>query len=171
MVRVRPGAGNFVALMLVGAVAATLWGAACSAPVDLSKDLQVADVNTGWFDAGIVGGKNKLVPSISFVLKNRSDRPITSVQLNVAYWRAGDDGEWDDMYLADAIDYDGLVSGAQTATITARGKVGYTGEQPRAEMLQHRSFVDASARIFAKRGSSQWVKLGEFPIERRLLIH
>lgn len=162
--------GGNVLLGLVGACAVSLAAASCGPPVDLAKDLQVAEVGTGWFDAGIVAGKNKLVPSVSFVLKNTSDHPVTSVQLNIAYWRTGDDGEWDDMYVANAIDQNGLTAGAQTATITARGKVGYTGEQPRAEMLQHQSFVDATARIFAKRGSSQWVKLGEFPIERRLLI-
>jgi hypothetical protein len=170
MSAVRPGARTAVALTLAGAVTVALWAAACGSPADLTKALQVAEVSTGWFDAGIVDGKNKLVPSVSFVLKNTSDRPIASVQLSVAYWRAGDDGEWDDLYVANAIDSNGLAAGAQTGTITARGKVGYTGEQPRAEILQHQSFVDATARIFAKRGSSQWVKLGEFPIERRLLI-
>ena len=36
----------------------------CSPPVDLSKGLQVQVVSTGWLDAGIVDGKNKLVPII-----------------------------------------------------------------------------------------------------------
>ncbi len=38
----------------------------CSKPVDLPKVLEVTDVTTGYFDAGIVeGNKNKIVPTIS----------------------------------------------------------------------------------------------------------
>ena len=44
--------------------------AACTQEVDLKQALQVTDVTTGWFDAGIVDGKNKLVPSITFRLRN-----------------------------------------------------------------------------------------------------
>ena len=46
--------------------------AGCGPAVDLTKGLQVTIVNTGWFDVGIVNGQNKLVPSISFTLKNVS---------------------------------------------------------------------------------------------------
>ncbi len=158
-------AGRWRAAAIVSALAA----AACGPPVDLARDLQVIDVETGWFDAGIVAGKNKLVPDISFVLENVSDHPIRGVQINLAFWRRGEDGEFDDAFVANALGRDGLAPGGRTPRIRLRGKVGYTGEQPRAEMLQHRLFVDATAKVFVKAGASQWVLLGEFPIERRLL--
>jgi hypothetical protein len=151
------------------AAAVLLGAAACGPPLDLKKDLQVVDVRTGWYDAGILNGKNKLIPSVSFALKNVSDHPVGSVQMNLAFWRKGEDGEFDDAYLAGAIDRGGLAPGDQTTTITLRGKVGYTGEQPRAEMLAHSLFVDVTARIFVKRGSAQWTLLGEYPVERHLL--
>jgi hypothetical protein len=154
---------------LTALVALVLGAAACGPSIDLRKDLQVVDVSTGWFDAGIVAGKNKLVPSITFVLKNASDHKVNSVQLNLSFWRKGEDGEFDSAFLQTAIDSTGLAPGAQSAPITLRGSVGYTGEQPRLEMLEHRLFVDATARLTIKRGSSLWVQLGEFPIERRLL--
>lgn len=154
---------------LAALLALVLATAACGPEVDLRQDLQVADVSTGWFDAGIVDGKNKLVPSITFSLKNGSDHTVNSVQLNLAFWRKGEDGEFDDAFLQSAIDATGLAPGEQSAPITLRGSVGYTGEQPRLEMLQHSAFVDVTARLFVKRGSSSWVPLGEFPIERRLL--
>jgi hypothetical protein len=144
-------------------------GLACGPSVDLARDLQIVDVQTGWFDAGVVAGKNKLVPDISFALKNVSDHPIRSLQINLAFWRKGEDGEFDDAFVANALGREGLAPGATTPPIRLRGKVGYTGEQPRAEMLQHRLFVDATAKVFVKSGASQWVLLGEFPIERRLL--
>jgi len=153
-------------------VALVLGAAACGPSIDLKQDLQVVDVTTGWFDAGIVsGGKNKLVPSITFVLKNASDHKVNSVQLNLSFWRKGGDGEFDSAFLQTAINSTGLAPGAQSAPITLRGSVGYTGDVglTRAEMLQHSAFVDVTARLFVKRGSSVWIQLGEFPIERRLL--
>ena len=32
---------------------------------EVEKDLKIVEVRTGWFDLGVVGGMNKLVPSIS----------------------------------------------------------------------------------------------------------
>jgi hypothetical protein len=47
---------------------------ACGPTVDLTKGLQVAIVNSGWYDLGIVNGQNKLVPSVTFTLRNSSDQ-------------------------------------------------------------------------------------------------
>jgi hypothetical protein len=36
-------------------------------------------------------------------------------------------------------------------------------------MLQNKEFVDARVEIFGKHGSRNWVKMGEYPIDRQLL--
>jgi hypothetical protein len=47
---------------------------------DVTTDLKIVNVQTGWYDLGIVeGGQNKLVPSITLSLQNVSDRDIASV--------------------------------------------------------------------------------------------
>ena len=47
---------------------------------------------------------------------------------------------------------------------------GYTGsDQSRQEMLQNTHFVDAKVDLFAKYGSTQWTRLGTYPIARQLL--
>jgi len=143
--------------------------AGCSQPVDLKAGLHIVDVSTGWFDRGIVDGKNKLVPSITFSLRNTADVPIRSVQLNAKFVRVGEGDEWDVIFVARALDPSGLAPGEESKPIVIRAKLGYTSEEPRAEMLQHRLFVDARVQIFAKHLSAQWVELGQFPIERRLL--
>ena len=60
-------------------------------------------------------------------------------------------------------------AGAQSKPVTVRAKYGFTGQQPRAEMLQHRMFQDFTVRLFAKHGSTQWTLLGEYPVTRQLL--
>ena len=47
---------------------AVLLVAGCSRSVDVKQALEVADATSGWYDAGIVNGKNKIVPSVTFRL-------------------------------------------------------------------------------------------------------
>jgi hypothetical protein len=50
-----------------------------------------------------------------------------------------------------------------------RSTLGYTGEQPRMQMLQNREFIDTKVEIYLKQGSRVWAKLAEYPIQRQLL--
>jgi hypothetical protein len=150
------------------AVLASWSTAACSAGADVSTALQVLDVSTGWFDVGIVNGQNKLVPSVTFKLKNISDRPVTTLQANVLFHRVNSPEEWGSGFLRVA-GSEGLAAGATTDPLTVKSDLGYTGSETRADMLKNSQFVDAKVRILAKSGSNYWQPLGEYPIERRLL--
>ena len=147
------------------AFAACLFNA-CGKPVDLKQSIEVTDVTAGWFDAGIVAGKNKLVPSVTFKLKKRQDVRLSSVSLNVSFVFKKDTDPNDDVYVQNI-----PFEGAETAPITVRSKVGYTGDPPqtRAEMLKNSEFRDMDARIFAKQSSSQWVELQRVDIARQLI--
>ena len=136
---------------------------------EVDKDLQIIDVNTGWYDAGVQkDGNNKLVPSVSLGLRNVSDRDIASVQLNAVFRRVGEGEAWGEHFII-AINSGGLAVGATTQPIVLRSTLGYTGTDPRLQMLQNREFVDAKVEIYGKHGSATWVKMGEFQIDRELL--
>jgi hypothetical protein len=139
---------------------------ACGKPVDLKQSLQVTDVSSGWFDAGIQAGKNKLVPSVTFKLKKNADVNLSSVSLNVAFMFAGSSDHADDVYVQSV-----PFEGSETKPVVVRTQWGYTGDPPqtRAEMLKHSQFRDMEASIFAKQSSSQWVELQRVPITRQLL--
>ena len=142
----------------------------CGPTVDLTKGLQVEIVSSGWFDAGIVNGQNKLVPTVSFTLKNVSDQTLVTLQINALFRRVGESEEWGSAFLT-AVGSDGLAPGVTTAALTARSQLGYTGsDQSRLEMLQNTQFVDARVQVFAKYASTQWAKVGEYPITRELLV-
>jgi hypothetical protein len=141
----------------------------CGPSVDVKQALQVTDVVTGWYDAGIVeGNKNKLVPRVSFRVKNVSNESVASVQLNAVFRVVGDVQELGSMFVR-GIGPEGLAAGQATETFSLQSTLGYTGEQPRLQMLQHEQFQDAQVEIFAKPGSGQWVKLAEYKIDRQLL--
>ena len=143
--------------------------AGCGPDVDLTKALQVEVVSTGWFDAGIVNGQNKLVPSISFKLRNVSDQKLSALQVNARFSRVTEPEEWGNGFLA-SVGSGGLAPGTMTAVLNIKSQLGYTGsDQSRPEMLQNSQFVDAKVELAAKYGGTQWKRLGEYPIKRQLL--
>ena len=149
-------------------LALALASSSCSRvnPVDV---LEAYEVVTGWYDAGILeGGKNKLVPSVSLKLRNKSDQAVSSVQINAVFRRVGEQEMWGE-HFSWAIRGEELAPAASTEPLVLRSNLGYTGEQPRMQMLQNKEFVDAKVDIFLKQGSQSWAKLAEFPIQRQLL--
>jgi hypothetical protein len=144
--------------------------AACSSPeVDVASAVQVTDVTSGWFDAGLDElGRNKLVPTVSLRLENAGKEQLGLLQINGVFRRVGEDTEWGNT-LVRAVGTEGLNPGAATDALVLRSPLGYTGEQPRMEMLSHKDFVDVKLELFAKHRSNQWVKLNEYVIERQLL--
>lgn len=149
----------------------------CSRPADLKQVLQVTDLAGGYHDAGIVDGRNKLVPSITFRLKKSTDDSLRPLSLNVVFKKRsrpgvavppGSDAEegWDETFVQN-VPFDGN----QTALLTVQTNAGYTGDPPqsRADILTHSMFQDVRVHIFAKHSSSQWVEIGAFDIPRQVL--
>jgi hypothetical protein len=160
---------RFSVLLLACFLGLPLAHSACTRNIDLPHALQIVDVTTGWFDAGIVeGGKNKLVPSVSFRLKNTGAYPVHGLQVNSVFRRVKETEEWGSAFVM-PFGSEGLAPSATSQPLVLRSPLGYTGLQPRAQMLQNHEFVDATVQIFGKQGSAQWVKLGEFIIQRQLL--
>jgi hypothetical protein len=156
------------ACRLAATACAVLAAWACGSAVNVQQALQVTDVVTGYYDVGVVDGKNKLVPSISFQVRNTADRTVSSVQLNAVFRVVGDQEELGSAFVR-GIDASGLAPGASTEAFVLRSSLGYTGEQPRAQMLQHKEFRDVQVEVFAKHGAEQWVKLGQYKVDRQLL--
>jgi hypothetical protein len=153
---------------LILLAAAVLPAAACGPTVDLSKALTVDIVSTGWYDDGIVNGKNKLVPSVTFRLTNQADQTLGTLQVNALFRRVNEKDEWGSG-LVTAAGSEGLAPHATTPPLTVRSPLGYTGTDSRQQMLHNHEFVDAKVELFAKYGSVQWKRVGEYPIERRLI--
>jgi len=105
------------------ALVLALVAASCSPTIDLSTGLQVVDVSTGWWDAGIVDGQNKLVPMVTFKFKNVSDRPLNILQANVVFRRVTEDKEWGSM-LVRITGPEVLAPGATAESKTEKSQLG-----------------------------------------------
>jgi hypothetical protein len=157
--------GRRIVPLLVVWLAALALGA-CRERVDLREVVQVTDVSSGWFDAGVQNGMNKLVPSVTFTLKKTRDVDFTALSLNLTYKLVGSTENSDDVFVQNV-----PFEGSETAPIVVRTKWGYTAAPPqtRAEMLQNSHFSDVEVQIFAKQSSSQWVELERVKVARQLL--
>jgi hypothetical protein len=150
------------------AILAVVVSSACGPTVDLTTGLQIEGISTGWLNAGVVDGRNKLVPAVSFTLKNVSDRKLPVLQLNAVFRRVSQDEEWGSRFKM-VSGSSGLAPGADTGPLTLEAELGYTGTDPHDALLRNSQFVDAKVDLFAKYGSTQWTRLGEYPIARQLI--
>lgn len=135
---------------------------------EVENDLRIVEVRTGWHDAGIVNGQNKLVPSVSFKIQNVSQAAIDGVQINAVFRRVNEPEAWGDRLIR-GIGDEGLAPGATGRTLVVRSERGYTGDESRLQMLKNSQFVDAKVELFGKHGSRTWVKMAEFQIDRELV--
>ena len=142
----------------------------CAPDVDLRKGLQILDVSTGWFDDGLKNGQNKLVPAITFKLKNVSDQKLSVIQVNVLFKQVDNPAEWGSGLLS-VVGSKGLAPGATTETLMVKSDHGYTGEDARQDMLKNSHFVDARIEFSAKYGAVQWTRLADFPVTRTLIAN
>jgi hypothetical protein len=164
-------AGTLVCLLALALTAAS----SCGRQVDFKQALQITDISGGWYDFGIVDGKNKLVPSVTFRIRKPADVEIRSLDLNVHFKKIAAENptskeaeeELDEVF-RQRVEFS---EGNQTALLTVRPETGFTGDAPqtRAEIMAHRLFRDVRARVFAKQSSTTWVELVSYDIPRVLI--
>jgi hypothetical protein len=144
----------------------------CRQQVDFKQSLEVTDVSGGWYDFGIVDGRNKLVPSLTFRVRKRPEVRLRSISLNVHFKKIvsadkKEEVELDEVFLQ-TVEFS---EGNQTPMLTVRPEHGYTADPPqtRAQMLEHSQFQDVRTRVFAKQSSTTWVQLLEYDLPRVLI--
>jgi hypothetical protein len=159
----RFGTRSLLLLVLGLALSGT---AACGPQIDLNQ-LEATEVTSGYYDFGVVDGLNKLVPSISFRLKNNGTVPADRVALTVSFWQDGKDGELDSKEVR-GIGAEDVPPGGLSDVVLVRSAWGYTLQQPRAELFINSEFKDFTAKLFAKRGG-KIVPIGQFKIDQRII--
>lgn len=161
------------AVARAGALTLAVVLAGCGRPVDVKQVLRASDISTGYHDAGVVEGRNKLVPSVTFTLRKSTNDSVRPLSLNVVFKRlplaasgAAGEEDWEEVFLQNV-----TFQGNETAPLTVRPAHGYTGDPPqsRAEMLANSQFRDMRVHLFAKQGSGQWAEIASFDVARQLL--
>jgi hypothetical protein len=151
------------------ALAALIVMCGCTPDVDIKQTFRITDMSGGWYDAGIVDGKNKLIPTVMFRVEKTTSGEVRPLSINVLFKqiKGETDEEWDDVFLQ-KVDFS---EGNRTTLLTIRPTAGSIGDPPQShmDMLKNSYFVDIRAVIFAKQSSSNWVELARYDIPRLLL--
>jgi hypothetical protein len=148
----------------------TAWG--CGPQPDITTVKLVPQIS-GYHFAGIVPageqfeGQNRILPTVTFQLKNEGTLPVDYVDITVAFWPAGADSDKDSK-LIHAIGKAPLQPGATSDTMTVQSDVGFSSPLAPAEFFTSRFFVDFKVKVFARRSGSN-ASLGEITVERRVL--
>jgi|KBSMisStandDraft_5_1062788.scaffolds.fasta_scaffold323395_2 hypothetical protein len=154
---------------VVALLALMLAPAACGPDIDIQKSLTITDVISGYYDNGLKDGWNHLLPSLTFRIANSASSSVTGLELTVAFWQEGADGEMDSV-LVQRIGNDTIPANGASDPVTVRGTVGYRLEEARADLFTHSLFKDVTAKIFARRGGRIY-PIGSVKLDHQIIPH
>ena len=144
------------------------WPAGCGPSIDVAAALRLESVSTGWVDVGPVGSSNKLVPAVEFTIKNASDRTLAPVQVNAVFRRVGESSEWSNGTVT-AAGSSGSRRPRRPIASSSRAAPATPGPTGGGTCSSNSEFVDATVDVFARYGSRQWTRVGEYRIARQII--
>jgi len=142
--------------------------AGCSPSVDLTRAVRLEGISTGWYEASADAGQIKLVPAISFKLRNVSNDTLRTLQVNAIFKRVSEDTEWGSDFRT-VVGSTGLYPADTTGRVFVKSGLGYVGSDSRFDLLKNSQFVDAHVEIYAKSMAGGWTPVGSYPIARQFI--
>jgi len=135
---------------------------------ELEKSIEILDVETKWVKKIYIPWPPKLtlVPAVSFRVKNISDKPMRYVYFNANFKFRGDLERLGDSYIA-AIRGDPVMPGETSDPILMKSNYGVEGKNI-ASFKTNPQWKVAFVEIFAKSQGSQYIKLGNWQISRKI---
>ena len=157
--------------IIVLVVSLGLGFAACAkTPTDeqVKAMMQITDVSTKWVSKSYQPWPPNLilVPTISFRVKNLSDKPLTYVNFNAIFKFKDDALNLGDNFLA-AIRGTPVPPGELSPTITLKSNFGSEGRSL-ATFQKNPQWRQVEVKIFAQTHGSRLVPLGEWDVSREI---
>lgn len=151
---------------VVLALVSVLSLAACE-HIDAAKEFGVSDVETYWVIDKVVGTEEYIAPAVRFRLHNRGTRARRSVEVAGAFRRLGVPETWGSGWARATKPGETLAPG-QSALIVMVADARYHSAATPEQMFKHKLFVDATVEVFVKVAGSDWAKILDAPIKRRV---
>jgi len=141
-------------------------GVAC-AQHDPTKELEVLDIETYWIVDSPRDGQNFIAPAIRFRLRNRGSERLSSVQARTRFPGTAEDDAWGSNQQEVSSWREPLAPGEDRLVIV-RSIGRYQAAAEPEDILRSPAFQDPRAEVFVRIGNSNWAKLAEAPVERRI---
>ena len=148
---------------LAALVAAT---ARCSSH-DPAKELAVSGVETYWIVDSPQQGQNYISPAVRFRLKNVSSHTIGSVQARARFPAPDQREAWGSIQ-EQVSTWSRPFEPGKDSIVTVRSAGRYHSAADPQDMLRSPAFKDPKVEVYVRIGSSNWAKMAEATVERRI---
>lgn len=166
MGRSRGRAALSLVLALVPAAFAPL---GCRRP-DAAAELRLHGLETYWIVDSPQQGQNYIAPAVRFRLKNVSAEPLGSIQARARFPAANQEEAWGSIQEQVSTWRRPLLPGAETV-VTVRSAGRYHSPADPEDMLRAPGFEDPKVEVWVRIGASDWARLAEGRVERRIGAH
>jgi hypothetical protein len=135
---------------------------------DPQRELEIKDLETYWVVDSPKGGTQYISPAVRFRLRNRSQEPIRSIQATANFKRVGEQENWGSAWEQVTQAGKPLAPGEEALVVLrSDGRYTSTTEDPES-MFAHGEFKDARAEVFVRVGASNWARMTEAAIDRKI---
>jgi hypothetical protein len=134
---------------------------------DAARELSLSGIETYWIVDSPQDGQNYISPAVRFRLKNISAQPLVSVQARARFPASDQEEFWGSIQEQVSTWTKPLAPGKE-AIVTIRSAGRYHSVASPEDMLRSPGFRDPSVEVFVRIGASNWVRLGEGKVERRI---
>jgi hypothetical protein len=137
-------------------------------PEELKASVEIIDVTSKWVEKTYQPWPPKLtlVPTISFRVKNVSDKPLNYLNFNAIFKFRDDQENLGDNFLA-AIRKEPILPGESSRVITLKSNFGVEGKSL-ASFRDNPQWKPMICRLFIQSKGSPHILLGEYDISREI---
>lgn len=134
---------------------------------DPATELEVFGIETYWIVDSPRDGQNFIAPAIRFRIRNTSPGRLSSVQARARFPGTADDEPWGSIQEQVSYWREPLEPG-EARVVTVRSVGRYQAAADPEDMFRSPGFKDPRAEVFVRIGNSNWAKLAEAEVERRI---
>ncbi len=134
-------------------------------PGEVEESLQVVWQDSRWVDKEVTSTEVKIVPIISFKIKNVGPRPLSHINV-IGVFSLEEDGQQlgEEKVLSLA---DTLSPGQESAEVVFKSSTGYAASSKEAFARNEKEWKPVKVKLMARVGAVM-ATLGEYPIKRQI---
>ena len=146
-----------------------LFAAGCASR-DPGQVVSIDQAEAYWAIETPLGDVQYLAPVVRLVVRNKDSRPQRSIEFTANFRQTGQAQIWSSAWQRVTPPGGRPLQPGETAVVTLKpeGEGRYTTTGPAEAIFQHENFKDVKAEIWARVGSTPWMKLAEREVERRI---
>jgi hypothetical protein len=146
---------------------AALLPTACQSP-DPQRELELLDLETYWAVDAALGERQYIAPVARFRIRNKGATTLRTVEATATFRRKGEEQlDWGTAWERPTPAGKPLEPARDVLVVLKSDGRYYSSGEP-ASFFAHAQFKDALVTVYARVGSSQWVKFAEREVERRI---